>query len=145
MTYLIYSISDPITRDIVYIGCTEDLYARALRHIKSNTLVSKWISTIPNGFNPIYNIEYTTNDINDASLTEYCYINAYKSQGYELLNSDNAKPYKDSIIGTKRLKNFNENKAKALEFFKKKSKVEILNKQESHHVYLESNPHQLSP
>lgn len=85
----IYSLSDPISRNIRYIGKTNNIKKRLINHLKdkSNCHRTNWISSLKSKkLIPIIDIleECSEEEVDDL---ERYYISQYKSWGYDLTNS----------------------------------------------------------
>lgn len=89
MKNFIYSLSDPITKEIVYIGKTKNPIKRHKDHCRSDIRnrcnLDKWKNEIINqGLSPVMKIlEEVYDDVNGK---EKFYINFYLSNGCKLLN-----------------------------------------------------------
>ena len=91
----IYTISDPETNIIKYVGKTNNIKRRYKRHLcrfsllNENTLKSKWIlSLIDKGIEPIFEILDSGDDLIINDLESY-WISQLKSWGFTLLNMTN--------------------------------------------------------
>lgn len=91
MIYYIYTLTDPITNQIRYIGKTVNLKRRYTSHssikenIKENTHRSKWVLSLLNkGLKPIMHVIDQTN--HDWQKLEKFYIQKYKNEGFDLCN-----------------------------------------------------------
>ena len=101
MEYKIYTLEDPITAEIVYIGLTKRTLKMRLRHHNADykrhdTKRSKWIKTIrENGALPVIKAldVIITEDKKEALELESFYIQLFISWGFDLLNEklDNGK------------------------------------------------------
>lgn len=93
----IYTLSDPDTLDIRYIGQTNNINRRFNDHISSstnkkshsyNTHKSRWIRKILNSGNkPIITIIDKCNTLVESNILEKYYIEEYIKEGYKLTNS----------------------------------------------------------
>mgnify|MGYP000976296680 CR=1 FL=1 len=90
----IYSLVDPVTNEVRYIGKTSDLKNRYSRHLQKcylekydkNTYKSNWIkSLLKVGEKPIMNIIQECDSSNVNELEIY-WINKFKNDGYRLTN-----------------------------------------------------------
>jgi hypothetical protein len=92
MNIYIYSLKDPVTNEIRYIGQTNDLKRRLNKHITNANLlsdsrhISNWIRSLT--MSPIMDIVEVC-DYSIRNNREKYWINYYKSQGYDLCNSSN--------------------------------------------------------
>jgi len=89
-TFYIYSLKNPITNEIRYIGKTGDLHRRLQNHISHskthNTRICNWIkSLITNNLLPIIDIIEICNDSNWEEREIY-WIQYYKDLGFNLVN-----------------------------------------------------------
>lgn len=88
----IYTLTDPKTNDIRYIGKTNNLNRRYKRHIcrytliNENTLKSKWIlSLLEDGSSPLMDVIDDGND-EDIDDLEVFWISQFKYWGFDLTN-----------------------------------------------------------
>ena len=86
----IYSLSDPNTNEIRYVGKSDNPNLRLIEHIRkckySNTHKNTWIRLLLNkNLKPIFEILDTVN-INDCGFWENYWIDATKTWGFELTN-----------------------------------------------------------
>jgi hypothetical protein len=90
MQISIYTISDPFTNEVRYIGQSKDLKSRIRKHINESKNTKKhlyaWIKSIlNNGNKPLFEeIEKVDDEI--ADIVESMYISLFKSWGFKLLN-----------------------------------------------------------
>lgn len=91
---IIYTISHPITKEVVYVGATFNLEQRALQHLhtKVEYRATNWIEDLlENGMTPIFTaIKYAGEDWREV---EKAYINELIESGAKLFNRE-AKPTK---------------------------------------------------
>lgn len=82
----IYTIADPETQMVVYVGYTENFEQRKYAHCHCNSVVGLWIKELCEcGMSPIFRIIDT--EFNDASgMSEEDWISHYLNEGCELLN-----------------------------------------------------------
>ena len=93
----IYTLTDPITNTVRYIGQTNNLNRRLNGHIqtslnmnskKSNTHKSCWIRKLLNqNTKPIINIIHECIDYEESNFYEKYYITKYTNEGFNLTNS----------------------------------------------------------
>ena len=93
----IYSLSDPNTKEIRYIGQTNNINKRLRGHINSsvniknkqyNTHKCSWIrKLLQNGYNPISSIIETVNTLEESNIREIYYIDKFTNEGVKLTNS----------------------------------------------------------
>ena len=93
----IYSLSDPNTKEIRYIGQTNNINKRLRGHINSsvniknkqyNTHKCSWIrKLLQNGYNPIISIIETVNTLEESNIREIYYIDKFTNEGVKLTNS----------------------------------------------------------
>lgn len=92
--YFIYTLTDPISNNIRYIGLTKDLKDRYKRHLQKsylvkynkNTYKSNWIqSLLKKNFMPIMEILDEGTDKNICDLERY-WIAQFKAWGFKLTN-----------------------------------------------------------
>jgi len=86
----IYTLSDPITNDVRYIGKTNDVKFRFNDHIKKSknnkTHKDKWISSLLNkGLKPLISIIDTVHE-DGWEFWEIFYISLFKTWGFNLVN-----------------------------------------------------------
>lgn len=88
----IYSISDPETHEVRYVGQTENPDKRFYEHLFDKVLIEKyeWMASLKNkGLNPIFAILKTTDDdINKVLLCEREIALDYISKGNRLFNTN---------------------------------------------------------
>jgi predicted GIY-YIG superfamily endonuclease len=89
----IYSIKDPETLRIVYVGETKDIKSRICQHLQNknaNQLKYQFISTLKKkGLSPIFEIIDFAQTKREALSKENQYINKYLKEGFELFNKRN--------------------------------------------------------
>lgn len=89
----IYSIKDPETLRIVYVGETKDIKARICQHLQNknaNQLKDQFISALKKkGLSPIFEIIDFAQTKREALSKENQYINKYLKEGFELFNKRN--------------------------------------------------------
>ena len=93
----IYSLSDPITNEIRYVGQTNNLKIRYNQHLNKscdeknpqyNTYKSRWIrKLLSNNLKPIISILETVNTLEESNLRENYYIEKFTNEGIKLTNS----------------------------------------------------------
>lgn len=93
----IYTLSDPNTLEVRYIGQTNNIDRRFNDHINSslnenstkfNTHKANWIRKIINsGSKPVLNIIHECNTLDESNYLERYYIEKYTNDGYNLTNS----------------------------------------------------------
>ena len=93
----IYSLSDPITNEIRYIGQTNDIKRRYNGHLSSsinknnkqyNTHKCSWIrKLLTNNLTPIISIVETVNTLEESNIRENFYIEKLTNEGAKLTNS----------------------------------------------------------
>lgn len=93
----IYKLIDPITKEIRYIGQTDNLKRRFNDHLSSSTNINSasynthkscWIrKLINNGYEPIMEIVDSCETLEQSNLLEKMYIEDFVEQGYRLTNS----------------------------------------------------------
>ena len=93
----IYTLSDPNTLEVRYIGQTNNIYRRFNDHINSslnenstkfNTHKANWIRKIANSGNrPVIKIIDECNTLDESNYLERYYIEKYTNDGYNLTNS----------------------------------------------------------
>jgi len=81
--HYIYTIKDPRTDTIFYVGRTKNIDQRIAGHVSANHHV---IQIIKSGFKPVFNIVHKC-DIKDVGYYENIFIEYYENQGYHLDNS----------------------------------------------------------
>ena len=93
----IYSLSDPITNEIRYVGQTNNLKIRYNQHLNKscdeknpqyNTYKSRWIrKLLSNNLKPIISILETVNTLEESNIREIYYIDKFTNEGVKLTNS----------------------------------------------------------
>lgn len=93
----IYKLIDPITKEIRYIGQTDNLKRRFNDHLSSSTNINSasynthkscWIrKLINNGYEPIMEIVDSCETLEQSNLLEKMYIEDFVEQGFRLTNS----------------------------------------------------------
>lgn len=93
----IYTLSDPSTMEIRYVGQTNDPKRRFNDHISSSinessdsyeTYKARWIrKVISNNLSPIMNIIDTCNSIEESNRLERDYVDRFTTEGVKLTNS----------------------------------------------------------
>jgi len=93
----IYSLKDPITLEIRYVGQTNNIERRFRDHISSsindrnnkyNTHKSRWIrKLINNGYEPIIEVIDQCVTVDESNSLERFYINKFTNEGLQLTNS----------------------------------------------------------
>lgn len=156
MVIYIYILSDPITKEIRYVGKTNNLKLRYRNHIsvKSKTHTSSWIISLKSkGLRPIMDvIEYTTLD--EWEEAEKYWIKYYRDNGYNLTNHTDGgeglyghTPYvttlkitqlRSKIHGGKVLSDKTK-QAIALSLFGKRASIETKEKMSNTHIELYKN------
>lgn len=94
---LIYTLNDPITNEVRYIGITSKTLKERLRHHLKDANVFKlkshkkyWIrQLLDKGMSPIIVLLETCNDYESGLKREIELISEYKSLGYNLVNNTN--------------------------------------------------------
>ena len=84
----IYTLSDPITKDVRYIGKTNDIKKRFINHLKDKSKCHRtnWITSLKSKkLVPVINIIKECSE-EDVDLLEKHYILEYKQLGYNLTN-----------------------------------------------------------
>ena len=99
----IYTLSDPNTNEIRYVGKSNDLKYRLKKHINESknkrTHKEKWINTLINeGLTPIIEILDIVNE-NEWSFYETYWISQFKTWGFELTNGTSGGEGSDGIKG----------------------------------------------
>lgn len=88
--YKIYTLNDPITNEIRYVGQTcNSLNSRLTQHLKSKggSYRVKWInSLIKKGLKPTINLLVEGLDKNECNSQERFYIKTFREQGIKLVN-----------------------------------------------------------
>lgn len=112
----IYTLSDPNTLKIRYIGQTNNIVRRFNDHLSSslnensntyNTYKARWIRKImSNNKNPIINIIHECNTLDESNKLESLYIEKYTNEGYKLTNSHVTDVTEFSIETRKKLSNY---------------------------------------
>lgn len=133
----IYSLSDPITGFVRYIGKSDNVRKRFSDHFKpssinKNTYKNNWLKKIRgNGLIPIIDIIDEVSKL-DWKFWEIHYISLYKSWGFPLVNltngGDGCDGYRHSQEVIKKLKDFKIDKMKGENnpFFNKKHSPETI-------------------
>lgn len=92
MEYFIYTLSDPISKEIKYIGKTKNLKDRLQRHMSPCNLKQTWQSKTKwlkylknNGLKPIMEV-LDQGDENNIDQLEIYWISQFKSWGFKLKN-----------------------------------------------------------
>lgn len=93
----IYKLIDPITKEIRYVGQTDNLKRRFNDHLSSSTNINSasynthkscWIrKLINNGYEPIMEIVDSCETLEQSNLLEKMYIEDFVEQGFRLTNS----------------------------------------------------------
>lgn len=93
----IYTLSDPNTLEVRYIGQTNNINRRYNDHLSSslneisntfNTYKARWIrKLILEGYSPIISIIHECVDLYESNNMERFYIDRYTNEGYKLTNS----------------------------------------------------------
>lgn len=84
----IYTLSDPITDEIKYVGATKDIKKRLKQHLKDKrrAVFILWIKTLRHsGYAPVHHIIDEVSE-DDWQFWEQHYISLYKSWGFNLIN-----------------------------------------------------------
>ena len=95
MKNYIYSLSDPDTNEVRYIGKTNNLKRRLSKHLSNSELnsgnhKSNWIiSLLRNNKLPIMDIIDEFDETNDINFYEIFYISLFKTWGFNLTNQTN--------------------------------------------------------
>lgn len=92
---LIYTLSHPLTGEIVYVGSTQNLYLRLCQHVSFPTDVLKdWISDLKSKMLvPIITEVDRVTTAGSATAKEFYWINKLQEQGYTLLNKNGNKKH----------------------------------------------------
>lgn len=140
----IYTLKDPETNEIRYVGQTINVKQRFINHLKGNkyrnTHSTNWIQSLLNkDLNPIIEI-IDTCKIEDLDVVEQKYIKEYKDKGYNLTNHSIGG---HSSLGCKhslesRLKRSINSKGRKIQY----SEETLENKKRRHSEYLKDNPQQ---
>lgn len=92
MKYYVYSLIDPFTNKIRYIGKSHDPHKRLIHHLQWSALKSKthkniWIkSLLKRNSQPVLKIIAKTNTYKNIDRLEKKYISLFKNKGYNLTN-----------------------------------------------------------
>lgn len=90
MEIAIYTLAHPTTKEVRYIGQTNNIVRRLKKHLKtaesSTRHISNWIRSLPSP--PILTVIETC-EVSVRNEREQYWIDYYKSQGYELCNASN--------------------------------------------------------
>ena len=105
MNYYIYTLSDPITQEVRYIGLTtKSLKSRFSAHCskKNKSYKSNWITSLKRkGLKPIIEVLDTASDFEELKDLEMYWIAQFKQWGFKLLNLTNGG---DGALGYKHRK-----------------------------------------
>jgi hypothetical protein len=101
----IYTLTDPITKSVKYVGKTKDLKCRFKKHIneskRKRTYKEKWIdSLVIKGMLPIMDILDIVNEL-EWSFYEMYWISQMKTWGFELTNGTSGGEGSDGFKGKK--------------------------------------------
>lgn len=145
----IYTLSDPSTMEVRYIGQTNDIKRRLNDHISSsvnersdtyNTYKARWIRKLTNNqLLPVINIIDSCESFEDSNKLEKYYIDKFRTDGVKLTNShvndvtEFSLETREKISNTKRGKTLEEivgeERAKELkEYYSEKTKLNNPNK-----------------
>lgn len=95
--YYVYTLAEPTTNEIRYVGITTNLNVRLISHLTSFTESNpkcEWVVGLrQKGLKPIMNVIDTANNKKEALLKESDLIITYKKQGLNLLNVNYRKLY----------------------------------------------------
>jgi hypothetical protein len=88
--YKIYTLNDPITNEIRYVGQTiQKLENRLKKHLnaKDKSYRTNWIKNLNNKkLSPTINLVIEADNKEETNKLEMYYINLYKEKGYNLVN-----------------------------------------------------------
>lgn len=90
MATYIYCLSDPISKEIRYIGKTNNIRSRYLNHLQTKgktTHVASWVKHLQSkNINPTIDILEEFKETDNWEFWEEFYISLYKSWGFSLTN-----------------------------------------------------------
>lgn len=92
MTYFIYTLSEPNTTTVRYVGLTGDPTTRLAAHLSGHKVLKKshrrhWLNKLKvNGLVPTMRVVGIARDAVEASALECYWIRFYKERGYSLVN-----------------------------------------------------------
>lgn len=104
--HYIYTISHPLTNEIVYVGCTSDFDSRVRTHINSrnnNTNISIYINSLRNNW-LLPKIEILE-EVDETFVfeSELYWIRQLKCWGFNLLNCNKTKPPKKALYSSNKM------------------------------------------
>lgn len=96
--YYLYTISDPFTHQVKYVGITQDFKRRCWQHMNDATkyddIKSTWImDTMDKGTSPIFNCIHSIENKEEALSKEAELITHYITNGNDMLNVSYRKKY----------------------------------------------------
>lgn len=117
MSYFIYTLSDPETEEIRYVGITYNLAYRLRKHLvdKTKTWKNHWIQKLKTeGKVPLITVLCEVRDLKEACIEECNYIKLLRILGYNLTNHAEGGNIPPNHQGKKRSKEVKEKMKKAI-------------------------------
>lgn len=148
----IYTLSDPETNEIRYVGISSDIYSRYKKHCcnkSTNKHLVNWINRLKNNnVVPKLDIIEEINDLNKRQIAEQYYIKKYKNQGCNLINltdgGEGIQGYKWSEESKKQISESLKGHEVKSETREKLRKAALLQHKNKPHIYTEEQKRKLS-